>query len=257
MPAALVRPGVAIAYERTGAGSPLVLVHGITESRHSWDPLVPRLAERFDVVAVDLRGHGGSVKAAPFDVGTLADDLSELVAHLRLHRPYLIGHSLGGVVVSAMAGTVDPVAVINVDQPLELSGFHAALAPAAPLLRGTAEEFDGFIAALFASLYGPLPVAEQDRIRAHAHADQEVVNGIWGGVIDGPVAELDALMDALLAGITAPYLSLHGIDPGQAYAEWLTARCPTAQFEVWPDHGHYPHLVDPERFLARVTAFAT
>ena len=48
----------AIAYERTGSGPPLVLVHGITESRHSWAPLIPSLAERFDVVAVDLRGHG-------------------------------------------------------------------------------------------------------------------------------------------------------------------------------------------------------
>ncbi|MBV9919887.1 MAG: alpha/beta hydrolase [Pseudonocardia sp.] len=257
MPAALVRPGVAIAYERTGSGPPLVLVHGITESRHSWDPLVPRLAESFDVLAVDLRGHGRSAKIAPFDVGTLADDLAELLAHLDLRRPHLIGHSLGGVVVSAMAATVDPTSVINVDQPLELSGFHDALAPAVPLIRGTPDEFDGFIASLFASMYGPLPAAEQHRVRAHADADQEVVNGVWSGVIDGPAAELDAVVDAILAGITAPYLSLHGADPGPEYATWLTDRCPTARVEVWPDHGHYPHLVDPERFLARAMAFTT
>ena len=68
-------PGVAIAYERTGSGPPLVLVHGITESRRTWDPLIPSLAERFDVVAVDLRGHGESAKVPPFDVGTLAEDI--------------------------------------------------------------------------------------------------------------------------------------------------------------------------------------
>ena len=61
----------AIAYERTGSGPPLVLVHGITESRHSWDPLTPSLAERFDVVAVDLRGHGESAKVPPFDIQRL------------------------------------------------------------------------------------------------------------------------------------------------------------------------------------------
>ena len=44
MAAVEVRPGVAIAYERSGSGPPLVLVHGITESRRSWDPLVPLLA---------------------------------------------------------------------------------------------------------------------------------------------------------------------------------------------------------------------
>ena len=256
MAAVEVRPGVAIAYERSGSGPPLVLVHGITESRRSWDPLVPLLAEHFDVVAADLRGHGESTKAAPFDPRTLADDITELVARLRLDRPLLIGHSLGGEVVSAMAAAVDPTGVINVDQPLELSGFHTGLAPAAPLIRGTTEEFDGFVAGLFATLYGPLPVAEQDRLRALGRPDQEVVNGIWKVVIDGPVAELDALTDAVLAGVTAPYLSLHGTDPGPDYPAWLTARCPTATVEVWPDHGHYPHLLDPERFLARVTEFA-
>lgn len=244
-----------VAYERSGSGPPLVLVHGITENHHSWDPLVPRLAERFDVVAVDLRGHGESAKVAPFDVVTLAADVAELTARLGLERPHLVGHSLGGVVVSAMAATVNPASVLNVDQPLELGGFHTALAPAVPLIRGTDAEFQGFVGAMFASLYGPLPAAEQARLQALARPDQEVVNGIWQLVIDGPTAELDALVDAMLDGVTAPYLALHGIDPGPEYAAWLTARCPTATVEVWPDHGHYPHLVDPERFLARVAEF--
>jgi pimeloyl-ACP methyl ester carboxylesterase len=111
MAAVEVRPGVAIAYERSGSGPPLVLVHGITESRRSWDPLVPLLAEHFDVVAADLRGHGESTKAAPFDPRTLADDITELAARLRLDRPLLIGHSLGGVVVSAMAAAARPRAI--------------------------------------------------------------------------------------------------------------------------------------------------
>lgn len=255
MAAVEVCPGVAIAHERSGSGPPLVLVHGITESRRSWDPLVPLLAEHFDVVSVDLRGHGESTKTAPFDVGTLAADITELTALLRLDRPLLIGHSLGGV-VSAMAAAVDPPAVINVDQPLELSGFHAGLAPAAPLIRGTPEEFDGFIGGLLTALQGPLPAAERDRLRALGRPDQEVVTDIWKLVIDGPAAELDAWTDAILAGVRAPYLSLHGTDPGPDYPAWLTARCPTATVEVWPDHGHYPHLLDPERFLARVTKFA-
>ena len=69
MAAVEVRPGIAIAYERSGSGPPLVLVHGITESRRSWDPLVPLLAEHFDVVAADLRGHGESTKAVWPDHG--------------------------------------------------------------------------------------------------------------------------------------------------------------------------------------------
>lgn len=123
------------------------------------------------------------------------------------------------------------------------------------MMRGTTQEFEGFIEAMFASLDGPLPATERARIRAHSRADQEVVDGIWAGVIDGSVEDLDALADSILGGIAAPYLSLHGIDPGPEYAGWLTTRCPSAVAEVWADHGHYPHLVDPDRFVARVQSF--
>src|SRR5690349_1287954 len=207
-------PAVDIAFERTGSGPPLVLVHGITESHHSWDPLVPALAERFDVVAVDLRGHGESAKVPPFDVGTLAEDVTTLAARLGLERPYLVGHSLGGFVVTAMAATAGPAGVINVDQPIELSGFHAGLGPAAPVIRGTPAEFAGFVDSLFTTLQAGLPAAEQARLRALARPDQEVVNGVWQLVIDGPVAEIAAFTDAVMAAVTVPYLSLHGSDPG-------------------------------------------
>lgn len=42
------------AHTRTGAGAPLVLLHGIGSSRRAWDPVIPALAERFDVIAVNL-----------------------------------------------------------------------------------------------------------------------------------------------------------------------------------------------------------
>jgi pimeloyl-ACP methyl ester carboxylesterase len=45
------------------------------------------------------------------------------------------------------------------------------------------------------------------------------------------------------------------MDPGEGYAAWLTGAVPSAAYELWPDVGHYPHLVDPERFLARLAAF--
>lgn len=65
----------------------------------------------------------------------------------------------------------------------------------------------------------------------------------------------DALVSAMAGNINVPYLSLHGIDPGPTYAMWLTARIPTAAVELWPDLGHYPHLVEPDRFVSRLDAF--
>ena len=50
----------ALSYTRTGAGEPLVLLHGIGMSRQVWNPLLPALAQSFDVIAVDLPGFGES-----------------------------------------------------------------------------------------------------------------------------------------------------------------------------------------------------
>ena len=49
-----------------GAGEPLVLLHGLGSARAAWDPVIPALAERFDVIAVDLPGFGES---APLPAG--------------------------------------------------------------------------------------------------------------------------------------------------------------------------------------------
>ena len=54
-----------LAYTRSGAGAPLVLLHGIGLDRRSWDPVLPALARHFDVIAVDLPGFGDSAPAGP------------------------------------------------------------------------------------------------------------------------------------------------------------------------------------------------
>jgi len=81
------------------------------------------------------------------------------------------------------------------------------------------------------------------------------VLGTWRAVFESSVDELDATVGSMLGAVTVPYLSLHGDDPGDEYRAWLTSQCATATVEVWPEHGHYPHLVDQPRFLERLAAF--
>ena len=104
-------------------------------------------------------------------------------------------------------------------------------------------------------MIGPLPAAEAARIGGLRHARQDVVLGIWGTVFDLSTGELDALVEGLVASVTVPYLSLHGVDPGESYTSWLRRLMPSATVEVWPDQGHYPHLMQPSRFLERVVDF--
>ncbi|WP_371774467.1 alpha/beta fold hydrolase [Streptomyces sp. NBC_01438] len=91
---------VSVAYERTGAGEPLLLLHGIGHHRQAWDPVIPVLAVERDVVAVDLPGFGAS-PALPdglrYDLTTVASLLGAFCEKLGLDRPHVAGNSLGGL----------------------------------------------------------------------------------------------------------------------------------------------------------------
>jgi len=246
-----------LAHELTGhlSNPSLVLIHGITDSRAMWHPLVHRLAAGHQVLAVDLRGHGSSEPGDAYDPISYASDVVETAASLGIADAIVVGHSLGGVVASAVAAIAPCRAVVNIDQPLRLSGFKDALGQLEPMLKGDAESFQQGIDLMFGAMYGPLEESEQARLHAQRRADQAVVLGTWASVFESTEAELDATVEALAGAITVPYLALHGIDPGPGYAEWLQRLVPTATFELWPETGHYPHLVHPDGFLDRLAAF--
>ncbi len=148
--------------------------------------------------------------------------------------------------------------VVDIDQSLQLSAFKEQLVGAETALRDP-EQFGSVIEALFDSMSGPrLSDAERGRVGSIRRPDQEVVLGVWDLLLTTPEADIAATVDAMLAGYAerpTPYLALFGIDPGGGYAEWLAGRVPGAVVETWDDHGHYPHLVDPDRFVDRLVAF--
>lgn len=253
MPTTTTPDGVSIAFQVTGKGPPLVLVHGITEGRGAWDPLVPALAADHTVVAIDMRGHGESGDASSYDSRAMADDVAAVVSELGLDAPLVVGHSMGGIVVTAYAGAHPCRGVINVDQSIALGDFQELVVGAEPLLRSDA--FGEVITGLFDSMQGPLAAEECARISALRRPVQEVVLGVWEPLLELSRDDLQALVDGLAAEVTVPYLSLFGIDPGPDYSGWLTSVIPTATVEVWADSGHYPHLVHPTQFADRLRAF--
>lgn len=246
-----------LAHEVVGpeSGPAVVLIHGITESRHSWRPIINRLCTTRRVLAVDLRGHGDSDIVGPYTPIDYASDVLETMRNAGIDAAAVIGHSLGGVVASAVAALGGATAVINVDQPLRLAGFKDGLAQLEPMLRGDNASFQAAVDMLFASMRGPLGDGESTRIGALRLARPDVVLGTWASVFESTPEELDATVAPLAHAIAVPFLSLHGIDPGAEYGPWLTGLVPTATVELWPDHGHYPHLVDVDRFCGRVESF--
>jgi pimeloyl-ACP methyl ester carboxylesterase len=89
--------GINLYYETHGSGRPLILLHGGLGSGEMFGPVLPLLAERHQVVAIDLQGHGRTADIdRPIDVRLMAGDIAALIDHLRLATPDLVGYSLGG-----------------------------------------------------------------------------------------------------------------------------------------------------------------
>jgi pimeloyl-ACP methyl ester carboxylesterase len=260
---AIAPDGTRIAWSRRGAGEPVVLVHGITESASSFDPVTERLASAHEVITLDLRGHGQSGTAPAYDLASMAGDVLTVVEAAGVEAPHLVGHSLGGAVVTAAgavaAGVVAPVAsVVDIDQSLQLESFKEQLVAAEALLRDP-DQYGDLLAAMFDSMSGELlPETERTRIEQVRRADHDVVLGVWDPLLTAPVEAITDTVDAALAGYAddpPPYLAVFGLDPGAGYAAWLAARIDGATVDYWPEHGHYPHLVDPDRFVDRLHDF--
>jgi pimeloyl-ACP methyl ester carboxylesterase len=83
----------------------VVLLHGYAETSDMWNPLLPLLASSHTVIAPDLRGIGGSERAAGgYDKKTMARDVRELVRHLGHDKPVaVVGHDIGLMVAYAYA----------------------------------------------------------------------------------------------------------------------------------------------------------
>lgn len=89
--------------EIAGSEPALLLVHGFTDTSRSFSLLAPHLAGR-RLIMPDLRGHGASQDSSGYRVADFARDIAELIRRLRLDRPILVGHSLGGMVAISLAG---------------------------------------------------------------------------------------------------------------------------------------------------------
>jgi len=93
-----------VAYEVTGTGPALYMVHGIGSRKSTWTKLVEALSDSFTCVVYDLRGHGESpIPAVPYSLDQLVADLEALREKLGHEKLHIIGHSLGGMIGPAYA----------------------------------------------------------------------------------------------------------------------------------------------------------
>ena len=96
--------GIRLHYTMAGSGEPVVLLHGFPMTSYYWRKVIPALAERFTVVAPDLRGCGDSDRpSGGYDKRTVAEDVHCLVRHLGFGPVSLVSHDIGMMVAYAYA----------------------------------------------------------------------------------------------------------------------------------------------------------
>jgi pimeloyl-ACP methyl ester carboxylesterase len=97
--------GVLLHYVTAGQGEPVVLLHGFAQTWYEWKrSVIPALAEKYYVIAPDMRGVGDSERPmGGYDKRTMAEDIWQLVQHLGLKKATVIGHDFGGAVAYALA----------------------------------------------------------------------------------------------------------------------------------------------------------
>ena len=90
------KDGTPIAYQRSGKGAPLVLIHGTGASSERWEPVPPALEKHFSVYAVDRRGRGASGDAHTYAIQREFEDVAAVVDSIG-DRVELLGHSFGAI----------------------------------------------------------------------------------------------------------------------------------------------------------------
>lgn len=180
--------GTVIHYVAGGQGPAVILIHGFPENWSAYAKIMPRLASRFRVVAVDLRGIGGSAPAERgYDSATMAEDVHQLASTLGLDRPYVVGHDFGGWVAYALARLypdtlrgamildvpipgLEPWDTVKVDPKLWHFGFHRAPGLAEKLLAGREAIYFGYF--IRRSAVDPKSISDED-IERYARAYSE------------------------------------------------------------------------------------
>jgi pimeloyl-ACP methyl ester carboxylesterase len=254
-----------VRYGRSGAGAPVILVHGTPTSSFVWSKVAPRLAESRQVIVYDLPGYGASDKFAGQDVRlrTQAKVLGELLRHLGVARPHLVGHDFGAATVlgAHLAERVE-VASLTIIDGVALNPWGT---PYSLLVQENVKVFEAIPphihkAALTAHLRGAVSRIPDD-------ATMAALVEPWLGEIGQAayyrqVAQYDheftAQLEKLYGAIRVPTQILWGaedawIDPGNARR--LQRLIPGASLEYLPDAGHFAMLDTPNAATDRIAAF--
>ncbi len=256
--------------EGPASGPPLVLLHGATSTCYEWGGVIPHLAERWHVYALDLRGHGQSGRPADLEGYHIRHNIADTLAFLRsvsgAGPAVLMGLSYGAVITSLTAQPAAGLlrAVVLEDPPLMLRRENEESKPFLDYftwlyqMRQTANTVDEILPILSAQQPGVPPEALRGWAQGLAWLDPNFPFAITTGNTRETVRGVD--FAAHFAGIACPALLLQadaarGAALAQVDADFFLQHAPHARMVRFPGSGHGIHIDQPAEFLQAFDEF--
>ena len=253
--------------QRAGKGEGVLLLHGTGASTHSWAGLFPLLAERFDVLAMDLPGHGFTRSAGRLNASLegMTDGLKALMQAERFVPVWIIGHSAGAAIALRLAPkqTPPPRGVISLNGALKPFGGPAAVI--APVMAKALAINPLVHHALARGGRDPARVARLiEGTGSRPGAGYLECYGRLFGDARHVASTLSMMANWNVSGLVTPFVRT-GIPMHQivgledravqpAHAEELAGRYGTITLERLPGLGHLAHEEDAARVAASIFA---
>ena len=249
--------GVTLRYVERGSasGNPIILLHGATDSWFSYSLVLDQLAQHGRVIAVSLRGHGGSDSpAGSYAPATAAGDVVAFMDALGIRRATVIGHSMGSFVAQHVAAGVPQ----RVTRLVLIASAANSANKVVGEMNAAVKSFSDSVPLKFieefqqGSVYRPVP---DEFMTTAIDVSRRVPLHVWRGVFAGLAAPETA---AALDRITSPTLILWG-EHDSVFARSdqvaLAAGIKGATLVVYPETGHTPQWERTEWVVRDVVKF--
>jgi len=247
-------PGAVIAYRRSGSGAPLLFLHGVGSSKHTWEPQLAHFARSHTALAMDFRGYADSSgEAAEVSLEAFAADAAALDRRLGLGPAHVCGLSMGGIV--ALTLWRDHPEVVRSLALADAWADHPSAAAAQParLAQIDASSMAVLAETRMRAVYGPAvaPAVLERGIAVFASLRKEIYRAASSVLWEADLREV--------AGrVTVPALVLVGesdtITPPDL-SRRLAALIPGAALVLIPRAGHLANEENPAAFNAALQRF--
>lgn len=251
-----VANGVTLTYDDDGAGTPIILLHGLGGNRYSYLEFIEKFKSHFRVIALDSRGHGDSEKPKNYTLNDHIEDVIALIDYLGIDSAHILGASMGSYIAQGVA-----IAIPNRIKKLILvvAKSHGKTSSTQELMERHAEEIVGLnLEEAMAHLskymfYNPDAVWKylmEFQMKGHVLTPEEqaAANKALEGFDFRPALHKITAETLVISG------KHDGLNPPKLGRE-IANMIPHSTFVEFEESGHAPNAEEPEKFMKVVKNF--